>query len=74
MPPLEWNAAIVRNDGAGAASVADVGRKKMDEEVDFLGKEISMEALSLGDSFPFFLCNLLPCIVGRHYDYIGVMN
>ena len=55
MPPLEWNAAIVRNDGAGAASVADVGRKKMGGEVEFLGKEISMEALILGDSFPFFL-------------------
>ena len=35
VPPLECNAAIIRNAGAGAASVADVGRKKMDEGVDF---------------------------------------
>ena len=36
MPPLEWNAAIVRNDGAGAASVADVGRKKLGGEVELI--------------------------------------
>ena len=29
VPPLECNAAIIRNAGAGAASVADVGRKKL---------------------------------------------